>query len=165
MGGDDVFRSSWDECHNSTNSMKTKLIMFLASLVLILTAFPAKAQLFEEITSDQLQSIMKDQGYGFEVDEDGDLIWRIEGVRALLMRSEDGENIMFRMSFANDKTTLAKVNKWNQTKRYSRSYLDEDGDPVLELDLDLAGGVTKARIIDYLTTCRLSFAAWSKEVL
>jgi len=139
--------------------------MFLASLVLMFTALPANAQVFKEITSAQLQAIMLDQGYAFEADDDGDLIWRIEGVRALLMRSEDGENIMFRVSFANDKTTLAKVNKWNQNKRYSRSYLDEDGDPVLELDLDFAGGVTKDRVIDYLLTCRLSYVAWAKEVL
>ena len=145
--------------------MKTKLILFVCSLVLLLTAFPANAQIFEKITTNQLQQIMQEEGYGFEVDEDGDIVWKIEGIRTLVIRSKDGENLMFRVSFHNEDTTLAKVNTWNQTKRYSRTYLDEDGDPILELDLDLAGGVAKARIVDYLTTCRLSYTRWAKEVL
>lgn len=62
-------------------------------------------------------------------------------------------------------SSLETVNEWNRTKRYSRSYLDSDQDPVLELDLDLAGGVTEDRIIDFLSTCRLSFSAWLKEVM
>jgi hypothetical protein len=60
---------------------------------------------------------------------------------------------------------LKDVNEWNRTKRYSRSYLDEEGDPFLELDLDLAGGVLKERIVDFLSTCRQSFLIWYDEVL
>ena len=38
-------------------------------------------------------------------------------------------------------------------------------DRFLELDLDLAGGVTLDRIKDYLRTCRLSYTAWVAEVV
>ena len=60
---------------------------------------------------------------------------------------------------------MDKINAWNAGKRYSRSYLDEEKDPCLELDLDLAGGVTRERIVDFLLTCKQSLATCEKEVL
>jgi hypothetical protein len=60
---------------------------------------------------------------------------------------------------------LAKVNAWNKTKRFSRSYLDDDDHVCLELDLDLAGGVTPDRVRDFLKTCRSAFQLWCREVV
>lgn len=54
-----------------------------------------------------------------------------------------GTTIVFRTSFRSHNVSLEKVNEWNKSKRYSRCYLDKDGEPVLQLDLDLAGGITK----------------------
>ena len=122
-------------------------------------------EVLTQISPPALQKIFKDEGYSFELDGDGDIIWKIEGVRALVIRSENGNQIAFRMSFKNENTTLAKINAWNKSKRFSRTYLDDDGDPVLQLDLELDGGITKERIVDYLKTCRISMAAWAKEVL
>jgi hypothetical protein len=34
-----------------------------------------------------------------------------------------------------DKKNLATINAWNATKRYSRAFLDEDGDPTLATDV------------------------------
>ena len=33
--------------------------------------------------------------------------------------------------------TLDKINKWNKEKRFARAYKDDEGDPVLEMDVDL----------------------------
>ncbi len=138
----------------------------VAALTLCMFAVNVRAQeVLESISAPGLQQIFKDEGYSFETDKDGDVIWKIEGVRALVIRSEKGNNIAFRQSYKNNNTTLAKINAWNKSKKFSRSYLDDDGDPVLSLDLELDGGITKARIVDFLKTCRISMAAWSKEVL
>lgn len=40
------------------------------------------------------------------------------------------------------KPTWAMINEWNQEYRYGRAYLDSEGDPVLEADLSLEGGIT-----------------------
>ncbi|WP_024119306.1 YbjN domain-containing protein [Thermus thermophilus] len=50
-----------------------------------------------------------------------------------------------------------------RSKLFSRAYLDEDGDPVLEADLDLEGGVTNGAIRALLENFRDSmreFIGW-----
>lgn len=45
--------------------------------------------------------------------------------------------------------TLDRINEWNRTKRFGRAYLDKEGDPILEMDVDLDdGGVSRALFID-----------------
>lgn len=117
------------------------------------------------VTKDELRALMEAEGYSVSPDEDGDIVWKVEGFRTLVLVTDDGTSVMFRSSFGDGNATLERVNDWNRTKRYSRSYMDEENDPVLELDLDLAGGVTRARILDFLKTCRSSYVAWIGEVV
>lgn len=42
------------------------------------------------------------------------------------------------------------ANAWNRERRFGRVWLDEEGDPRLEMDASLAGGVTTAHLIDLL---------------
>jgi hypothetical protein len=112
-----------------------------------------------------METLLKGAGYSYSVDPDGDLVWMIEGYKNLLTISKDKKSIQFSAAFSDGNATLKKVNEWNKTRKYSKTYLDDDGDPVLELDLDLEGGVTTERIVDFLKTCRLSFTAWMKEVI
>lgn len=118
-----------------------------------------------EIGADDLVQIMRTEGYAVSFDEDGDVLWKLEGFKAFLFVAKDGEAIQFHSSFSDGSATLKRINEWNQTKRFSRSYLDDDGDPHLELDLELTGGVTRGRLVDFLKTCRVSFTMWCKEVV
>lgn len=43
---------------------------------------------------------------------------------------------------------LEKVNDWNQNKRFGRAFLDVDGDPALDWDVNLKHGVEKANLED-----------------
>jgi len=113
----------------------------------------------------QLAEFMAGEGNAVEVNEAGFLQWKLEGFRCKIFVSDDNESLQFHSSFADGTATLKRVNEWNRTKRYSRSYLDDDGDPHLELDLDMCGGVTMDRIRDFLKTCRVSFEAWKLEVV
>lgn len=117
------------------------------------------------ITTDELRSIMKAEGYETMFDKDGDVVWKIEGFKPHVFVAQDGKAIQFHSSFSDGNATLKKVNEWNRTKRFSRTYLDDDGDPHLELDLDMEGGVTVARLLDFLKTCRVSFDAWCRDVV
>ena len=47
--------------------------------------------------------------------------------------------------------SLAMINDWNSASRFGRAYIDDSGDPVIELDLLIAGGVTADTIREYLT--------------
>jgi hypothetical protein len=63
---------------------------------------------------------------------------------------------------ARNRPTLERINAWNREKRFSRAFLD-DGDPVLESDLGLTGGVTRETVVSFLKTFEVSlseFATW-----
>lgn len=47
---------------------------------------------------------------------------------------------------ATNKPTLAKVNEWNQKKRWSKAYIDKDGDPNINFDVNLRGGISRANL-------------------
>jgi hypothetical protein len=49
-----------------------------------------------------------------------------------------------------DKVTIAAMNEWNRTHRFTRAYVDTDGGATLESDLDYGGGITKATIQAFL---------------
>lgn len=52
---------------------------------------------------------------------------------------------------ADDAISLSMINNWNKGSRFGRAYLDDSGDPVIELDLMMAGGVTADTIREYIT--------------
>ena len=82
----------------------------------------------------------------------------------VLVGSYDGVYISLTTAFADATATLATVNAWNREKRFSRAYLDNEMDPVLEAELDLAAGVAIGRIRDFKTFGQLSLPDFVAEV-
>ena len=56
--------------------------------------------------------------------------------------------------------TLAIINEISQSSRFSRLYMDEEGDLILERDVSLAGGVST----DYVHECLLDWAGQMESV-
>lgn len=120
----------------------------------------------ETISRAQIMDILRQKGGDVEAVGERSVRWTVADVKALVSLSPRGNTITYRVAFTNNgSVTIDKVNTWNESKSYSRSYLDSDGDPVLELDIDLEGGVTLARIDDFFQTCLISLRAWVEEVL
>ncbi len=119
----------------------------------------------DTVSIEELAELMEGEGYAVEVNNETFLQWKVDGYRCQVFVADDSQAVQFHVSFSDGNATLKKVNLWNATKRFSRTYLDEDGDPHLELDLDLAGGVTQERIVDYLRTCKVSLSTWCDEVV
>jgi hypothetical protein len=44
--------------------------------------------------------------------------------------------------------TTKQLNEWNRNKRFGKAYIDSEGDPVLEMDVNLDSGVTVANLED-----------------
>jgi hypothetical protein len=44
---------------------------------------------------------------------------------------------------ATTKPTPAQINDWNKTKRWARAYIDDENDPNIVQDINLAGGVAR----------------------
>lgn len=147
---------------------KKKGLMFALLTALALMMFMPAAyaqQVYKSMTSGQIKAIMEGEGYAVSTNDSGKVVWKIDGNKAAMLVGSDGTSLQFYAGFSGGGSSLAKVNKWNKDKRYSRSYIDDEGDPVLELDLDLTGGVTRERILDFLRTAKISFTAWRDEVV
>lgn len=146
---------------------------YLISLTVFLLAFASASvanaqgsQVVETITSEQMRSLFHDQGFSnVEIDSDDDLIVRMQGYGILVfVRGNNYSNIQYRFSVGGTSTTMRDVNDWNRSKKFTKAYLDNDGDPVLEMDVDLEGGVTWKRIEDSILTYNQSLVAFLREV-
>jgi len=153
--------------HRLNKVLLQLLVVLIFSAQLFSPAAEAKqgGKVIKTISVSQLEALMKKNGFAVSIDDDGDILWMVEGYRTSLMISDDKENILFQSSFQDTSATLETVNNWNRSKRYSRTYLDDENDPILESDLDLEGGVTHAHVINFIRTCRTSFEAWLNEVI
>lgn len=145
----------------------TRFMLAVAACMLFFgVATTASAQtVYNTISLVQTEQLLKKEGYSITKKEDNSLFFKIEGNTVLMIVAEDQKSLQFYAYESDTNTKLETINRWNRDKRYSRSYIDKDGDPVLELDLDLEGGVTDKRIVDFLLTSRVSYLAWRKEVL
>jgi len=127
------------------------------------------ARVLSTITGAELNDILNEAGYsGGRVDEDGDLFLKIDERSVYFLIAANKDSSQAKAAWRTDDTSRPsqeKLNAWNRTKRYSKTFLDKDRDPVLLLDLDLAGGITVARIKDFALTVKASIRAFADEVL
>jgi len=133
---------------------------------------------FTDLSAQQIEDILDTLGdvitYERDTDGAGDPMWRISiesGLNFSLYVYDDDEDdpdnyesLMARSGFGmSSPPTIWTVNGYNQGKRFCRAFLDEDGDPIIEADLDVQGGVTDEIIKRFLLRFILSvdsFASW-----
>lgn len=120
--------------------------------------------LIHRLTGDELFGLLAKEGLVPERLKDTVIRVKMEMITVLFLVADDQESIQAYAGFKSDKANLSKINDWNRSKRYSRAYIDKDGDPVIELDLDLVGGVTPARFVDFVKTVRVSVVQYMKHV-
>lgn len=108
-----------------------------------------------QISGDDIQRLLRDMGFSPQPLEGRENAWAIEvsGRRALVMLSQSRQNIgLWSYVRGEGRVTMDKVNEWNKTKRFSRAYLDSDGDPNVEWDIDLEGGVSVGAVREGIRT-------------
>ncbi|MDR1036571.1 MAG: YbjN domain-containing protein [Deltaproteobacteria bacterium] len=153
----------------------TRLLAFAAALLASAALLPACSQsaspsserrvcsALTGIDAARLIKIMRSMDLEAEeatYDGSAAVRWNLHGSRSTILVLSEGESLQFYVALIGSGATRDFVHDWNKSWRYSRSYLDGDGDPVLELDLDLAGGVCEERLKDWLTTCTVAFDKW-----
>lgn len=146
------------------------LLMLLVLVSGIAQAAPlAEARrpvIIERLSADEVKRLLVGEGYaGAEIDEDGDVKVEIQGITGFYLVGDEQDNLQFYAAWDVSDVGLEAVNAWNRSKRYSRAYLDEDGYPVIELDLDLRGGLTAERIHDFFDTVKVSLLYFEREVI
>ncbi len=112
----------------------------VAAVALVLVV-PASAQpVRERITAEQLVGLLRDKSLESTINEKGNVIVQNNGSKIVFFISNRTVQAYF--GLRGTSATITTVNEWNKSKRFGRAYIDGDGDPVVELDYDLEGGVT-----------------------
>lgn len=147
----------------------------LASLSLAFGVFSAPAMAQNVVAdAEQIASVMQKSGYRAEVvGEDGEKRYIRSGAGgktfAVFMFGcdDDGNNCKTIQLYAGFKTddppSLELMNTYAAKKRWGRIYLDDDRDPVIEMDIDLEdGGLSEELFIDNLEYWEVVMANFSK---
>lgn len=121
-----------------------------------------------QITADPEAIMSAMQDYGFvatlETDSDGDpkIVSRVSQTKFRVYffgckDNVDCASVHFRAGYDLDEPTNAlKVNEWNRENRFAKTYIDDEGDPFLEYDVNLDfDGVGEKNFEDSLDWWRL----------
>ncbi|WP_428681644.1 YbjN domain-containing protein [Sphingopyxis sp.] len=114
---------------------------------LVFSATPAHAELVNAKNPATIKAIVESQGWPATlVTKAGDDPY-IESTRnglkflILFMNCDDNKNcktLQYYMGFNDAKNvSFERLNEWNKEKRFARAYRDDEGDPVLEMDVDV----------------------------
>lgn len=141
------------------------LSVLCVSFALNAPAFAEAPVIVEGMTVQEVSDLLVEEGYRPEIDDETACSFKIQGYNAQIILYNEGVALQFHASWINSDATLETLNSWNKNYRFGRAYLDEKGNPHLEVDLDLAGGVTRDRIKDYIKTCQDLLINFSKEAI
>ena len=112
-------------------------------------------------TDGALEEILRGFGYAdVEVREPsesgtGSLRFMVEGATVTLYNYADGD-LQLWWGVVHPGCSLEAINEWNRTKRLSRAYLDDEGDPILEADLLANAGINKEMVQEFISVFSLS---------
>jgi len=137
---------------------RVSLVAITAGALLAAPGFTpsmAAQEVVSEVSTDQLQKLLESMGYEVEQPKEDVLQFAIEGHTALAINKKKNVQLYSYFKKQQKKMDLKKVNEWNATKRFSRAYLDEDGDAVIEWDIDLEGGTTSGALKESIRTYRI----------
>lgn len=141
----------------------TATIRALAAALILALGFAAFPALAQNVTADPkaIAAILREQDFSatIKIDKEGDPLIEgqfEQGTRFNIYfygceKTVNCTSIQFVASFTNTKAGSAEMVKWNTEYRFARAYLDQDGDPVIEMDLNLdKGGISRPLFDDHL---------------
>lgn len=82
--------------------------------------------------------------------------------------NRDCATVQFHASYdaeAGKAPSLEKINEWNRKQRFGRAYLDSEGDPAVEMDVDLDdGGMSRELFTDNVEFWTTIMAEFEKHI-
>ncbi|WP_119168523.1 YbjN domain-containing protein [Algihabitans albus] len=158
-----------------------RLLLFCALIFWSVSGAASLAQqptapVYTEVSGEQLATILTDEGYRAKVSEDdygdpviessvGGTSFRIIFYNCDLGSEGFCEDVMFRVAYSLPSgIDLETINAWNEDKRFSRAWRDDEDDPILEQDLDFAGGITRERVVTSLSVWESSVGLFEDHI-
>lgn len=135
----------------------------------------AQAQLVSAKKPETLVQALQAAGYSAKLEKDptGDPMIKsaVNGhpFRIVFYGCKANENcatVTFAAGFDKKSATgLDSINEWNRKNRFGRAYLDDEGDPLLGMDVDLDdGGMSRALFTDNLEFWTAVTGAFQKHI-
>jgi hypothetical protein len=126
---------------------------------------PQATEVITRVSGTELLELMQASGYDVVLDNDGDIRWELHQDVAWILILNEGQVLQFWSYYDGRGIGLAEVNDWNKRYYYSKTYLDDENDVIIEIDLDLKGGTTYGAIVEFIHTADLSFEVWLNELV
>jgi len=143
-------------------TIKRALFTLLLSFSLLSAAHAAEVK--KSLSIAEVEAIIAIYSDGDYKDlDDGDYSFNMDGTKVVIFRKSSGKSLQLYAGFNTD-SSIKDMNTWNKDKRFSRAYIDDENDPVLESDLDLEGGVTLGAVNEFIDTFKLSVKAFRKHI-
>lgn len=146
-----------------------------AAAPFVATGFAALPAMAQNITAEPqaIAAILREQDIWatVETDNGGDPMIEAkfeEGTpfRVYFYGCEEKKNctsVQFGAAFTKTKAGASEMVKWNKEYRFARAYLDNEGDPVLEMDVNLAeGGISRPLFRDTIELWDALLVEYSK---
>lgn len=148
----------------------TKTFVSALSTALVLSSVPAadaqSTRVVAQLTARDVVRLSGEENFKASINERGDVKVDFPGLSryAFVKLYRDGSSLQLYAYWVNTSATLRLVNTWNKEHRFSTAYLDDDGDPWLQSDIDLEGGVTEAQVRKWLQLGDASFRAFERRL-
>ncbi|MEZ4432641.1 MAG: YbjN domain-containing protein [bacterium] len=131
-------------------------------------ASPAPAagggEVIHTATIDMYAQAITDAGFSIIGRTDRFIQFDMGGFRVQLFPRETSAWLLAGFT-ADGRVLPGRINEWNRTKRFSRAYLDGEGDPIIESDIDLEGGITQKAMVAWIRTFAVSLAAFNRMLV
>ncbi|MFL5403660.1 MAG: YbjN domain-containing protein [Gemmatimonadales bacterium] len=145
-----------------------RLLLVLFALCIMLPAAARAQDILAEVSPKKMGKILTSMG--LEVQEtkttsDGKnpvIKFDLAGYGVVLFLAKDLSDAQLFVGFRGQQIPPEKMNEWNRAHRFSRAYRDDDGDSVLEADIDFTGGVTEANIKAWVKIFRNSTGEYAR---
>ena len=149
------------------------LFIVLSSPLLTVQSF-AETKLVSAKDVDEVLNAARGFGsasLGTDSVNDPKITGRIEGIKYTMLfygcndNNENCKSISLSAAWGGTDVTMSDINDWNRVKRFGKAYLDSDGDPVLEMQINLDHGVSQANLEDTIDWWAISLARFKDEVI
>lgn len=141
------------------------LLLAAAATIGAADAATRKEVVVDAITGKEFAALMAEFGYDvkLEKDDEGDpYLVSAKGETSFVVIFYGCDNnpatfkricgdVQFRSSYESpEAASLSRMNKWNTDFRFGKAYIDGDGDPTIEMVLNMSGGVTASYVRNIL---------------
>lgn len=135
-------------------------ITTLIAALLVAAPMAANAQMVTAQNPQSVAKALQDAGYKAEISKDngGDpmISSGSSGKKFIILffgceKNIKCTSIQFYTGFSGPKAELAKINDWNEERRFGRASIDKEGDPVIRMDVDIDfGGMSTPLFKDHI---------------